>query len=256
MTCSAEPPGSCGGQPIQPEDRRTFDQLWQAGPTEPSIGSSGWWRVSPSAFSFPEGVVAVGGDLDPATLLAAYRTGMFPMPLEGSSQMVWWSPDPRGILELERFLPSRSLRRSIRRYEITVDRAFREVVEGCADPSRPHGWITPEIADAYTRLHELGWAHSVEVWFEGQLAGGMYGVGIGSFFAGESMFYRVRDASKVAVAGMVGLLSECNEAVFDVQWVTPHLITLGAAEIDRDEYLRRISVAVNIPGPFGYGRLV
>ncbi len=216
--------------------------------------TNGWW-FPPSMFSFPEGVVAVGGDLAPTTLLAGYRAGMFPMPLEGSGHMVWWSPDPRGILEPKRFRVSRSLRRSIRRYRVTIDQAFGDVVQGCADPSRSHGWITPEIADAYTRLHELGWAHSIEVWHERQLAGGLYGVGIGSFFAGESKFYRVRDASKVAVAAAVELLAPCRGAVFDVQWVTPHLSSLGASEISRDEYLGRISRAVNRPGPFRYGRL-
>ena len=200
--------------------------------------------------SSTEGVVAIGGDLEPGTLLTAYRHGIFPMPVEGQRSMVWWSPDPRGLLPPERFVPSRSLRRSIRRYETTIDRSFREVVMGCADPARSHGWITPEMADAYTRLHELGWAHSVEVWHEGELVGGMYGVAIGAFFAGESMFHRARDASKVAVARMVDLLGPYEKAVFDVQWATPHLVSLGAVEITRDEYLRRISVAVESPGPF------
>lgn len=172
------------------------------------------------------------------------------MPVNDGGSMAWWSPDPRGILPTERFVPSRSLRRSIRRYETTVDQAFREVVEGCADPSRPNGWITPEIAGAYTRLHELGWAHSIEVWHEEELSGGLYGVGIGAFFAGESMFHRGRDASKVAVARMVELLRPFEEAVFDVQWATPHLVSLGVEEIDRTEYLRRVSIAVDLPGPF------
>lgn len=209
----------------------------------------GWWLptlIRPS----PEGVVALGGDLEPKILLAAYRAGMFPMPVDWSGSLVWWSPDPRGILPLERFAPSRSLRRSIRRYETTADQSFREVVEGCADPSRPHGWITPQIADAYTRLHELGWAHSIEVWQDGELAGGMYGVGIGAFFAGESMFHRTGDASKVAVARMVELLLPYEHAVFDVQWATPHLVSLGAVEINREDYLCRISLAVEQAGPF------
>lgn len=215
--------------------------------------SGGWW-IPPSGALFHHDVVAVGGDLEPGTLLAAYRAGMFPMPLEGCSAMAWWSPDPRGVLPPARFVPSRSLRRSIRRYETTTDQAFREVVAGCADPSRPHGWITSEIADAYTRLHELGWAHSIEVWHEGELVGGMYGVGIGALFAGESKFYRARDASKVAVARMVDLLRPYEGAVFDVQWATPHLMSLGAVEIDREEYLRSVAGAVERPGPFDRGQ--
>ena len=198
----------------------------------------------------PDGVAAVGGDLRPETLLAAYRAGAFPMPVDERSPMVWWSPDPRGVIPPDRFAPSRSLRRSIRRYRTTVDRCFREVVEGCADPSRPHGWITPEIAAAYTRLHELGGAHSIEVWDEdGRLAGGLYGVAIGAFFAGESMFHRARDASKAAVARVVDLLLPCENAVFDVQWATPHLVSLGAVEIARKEYLEMLSSAAESPGP-------
>lgn len=198
----------------------------------------------------PDGVAAVGGDLRPETLLAAYRAGAFPMPVDERSPMVWWSPDPRGVIPPDRFAPSRSLRRSIRRYRTTVDRCFREVVEGCADPSRPHGWITPEIAAAYIRLHELGGAHSIEVWDEdGRLAGGLYGVAIGAFFAGESMFHRARDASKAAVARVVDLLLPCENAVFDVQWATPHLVSLGAVEIARKEYLEMLSSAAESPGP-------
>ena len=198
----------------------------------------------------PDGVAAVGGDLRPETLLAAYRAGAFPMPVDEQSPMVWWSPDPRGVIPPDRFAPSRSLRRSIRRYRTTVDRCFREVVEGCADPSRPHGWITPEIAAAYTRLHELGGAHSIEVWDEeGRLAGGLYGVAIGAFFAGESMFHRARDASKAAVARVVDLLLPCENAVFDVQWATPHLVSLGAVEIARKEYLEMLSSAAESAGP-------
>ena len=192
----------------------------------------------------------MGGDLRPETLLAAYRAGIFPMPAEGRWSMAWWSPDPRAVLPPERFAPSRSLRRSMRRYETTIDESFHEVVEGCADPARPHGWITAEIADAYARLHELGWAHSIEVWYEGELVGGMYGVSIGALFAGESMFYRGRDASKVAVARMVELLEPYDEAIFDVQWTTPHLESLGAVEIPRDEYLSRVGRAVESSGPW------
>lgn len=197
--------------------------------------------------------MAVGGDLRPATLLAAYRAGMFPMPVAEYHRMVWWSPDPRAVLPTERFSPSRSLRRSIRRYGTSIDRSFREVVKGCADPTRPHGWITPAIANAYTRLHERGWAHSVEVWDGGELVGGLYGVSIGALFAGESMFHRARDASKVALARLVDLLAPYSEAVLDVQWATPHLVSLGAVEIARHDYLRRVRFAVEATGPFPPG---
>ena len=192
-------------------------------------------------------------ELDPITLLEAYRAGIFPMPVAGRRSIGWWSPDPRAVLPPERFYLSRSLRRSIRKYETTVDQSFRAVVDGCADPSRPNGWITTEIADAYTRLHELGWAHSIEVWYQGDLVGGMYGVSIGSLFAGESKFHRRRDASKVAVARMVELLTPYDTALFDVQWATPHLLSLGVVEISREEYLRRLEVAVRSAGPFQTG---
>ena len=220
----------------------------------PDVDPSVRRRFPSAAAPSPEGVVAVGGDLHTDTLLAAYRAGAFPMPVDERSPMVWWSPDPRAVIPPRRFRPSRSLRRSIRRYRTTSNRSFREVVEGCADPARPHGWITPEIADAYVRLHEMGSAHSVEVWDEeGRLAGGLYGVSIGAFFAGESMFHRARDASKVAVARIVELLEPCEKAVFDVQWATPHLVSLGAVEIERSEYLRLVEAAVESPGPFGEG---
>ncbi|MDE0169321.1 MAG: leucyl/phenylalanyl-tRNA--protein transferase [bacterium] len=219
-------------------------------PSSRSTAGLGDRWVSDAPILHGLGPVALGGDLEPETLLAAYRAGLFPMPVEGGRLMAWWSPDPRAVLPPERFAPSRSLRRSIRRYETTIDSCFRDVVEGCADPARPHGWITAEIADAYTRLHELGWAHSIEVWYEGELVGGMYGVSIGAFFAGESKFHRARDASKVAVARMVELLEPYEEAVFDVQWITPHLASLGAVEIRQAEYLRRVRTAVESPGPW------
>ena len=251
------PPG--GDTQSGGESRERMSGTGRSGRSGPAASSrrgarppEGWW-IPANSSAWPDGVVAVGGDLEPETLLAAYRAGAFPMPLKEIGSMVWWSPDPRGVLHLERFAPSRSLRRSIRRYETTIDESFREVVEGCADPARPHGWITPEIAQAYNRLHELGWAHSIEVWYEGELAGGMYGVGIGALFAGESMFHRSRDASKVAVARMVELLRPYQAGVFDVQWATPHLVSLGSGEIDREEYLRRVSIATEQPGPFDPG---
>lgn len=182
-------------------------------------------------------IVAVGGDLDPATLLAAYRNGMFPMPHQG--RLAWWSPDPRGILEPEHLRVSRSLRRSRRRFEIRQDTAFATVVAACADPRRPGGWITQEIAAAYVRLHELGHAHSVEAWdAAGRLAGGLYGVRIGRLFAAESKFHRATDASKAALVALAESLPE--GALIDVQWLTPHLASLGATEMPREEYLGRL----------------
>ena len=168
---------------------------------------------APSRWSFPpvdtasdHGVVGLGADLEPGTILAAYRHGIFPMPLGDDGQLAWWSPDPRGILPLDGLRVSRSLRRSCRRYRCTVDTAFDRVIEACADPSRPHGWISPAIRQAYVRLHELGWVHSVEAWDGEELVGGLYGVGIGGLFAGESMFHRAPDASKVACVHLVDLL--------------------------------------------------
>lgn len=207
----------------------------------------------------PQGPVAVGGDLEADTLLDAYRHGMFPMPV-GRGLMGWWSPDPRGILPLDDLHISRSLRRSMRRFDVRVDTAFGDVIRACADHRRPHGWITRPIQDAYCRLHELGVAHSVEAWSreDGELAGGLYGVAIGGFFAGESMFHRATDASKVALAGLVETLcapeggtgqAAAAGRLLDVQWATPHLRSLGVVEIARDDYLIRVRRAVELPGP-------
>ena len=197
------------------------------------------WRFPPVSAASPEGVVGIGADLAPGTLLLAYRSGIFPMPAGDSGDLVWWSPDPRAILRLDRFSPSRSLQKSIRRYETTVNRAFREVVVACADPGRPDGWITSEFVDAYVALHKLGWAHSIETWHRGELVGGLYGVSIGGLFAGESMFHHMRDASKVALARLVEMMRERDNALLDVQWLTPHLESLGAVEISRSDYVRR-----------------
>ena len=189
-----------------------------------------------------------GADLAPGTLLAAYRAGLFPMPLRGVAAMAWWSPDPRGVLPLDGFHVSRSLRRSLRRYEIRVDTAFDAVVAACAAPARPHGWITREIRRAYQALHALGWAHSVEAWDADGLAGGLYGVQIGGLFAAESKFHVRTDASKAALAGLVARLREAGGArLLDVQWRTEHLATLGVVEVPRREYLRRLEAALRLP---------
>jgi len=195
-------------------------------------------------------LVAVGADLAPGTLLAAYRNGLFPMP-EGRS-IGWWSPAFRGVLRLDELHVSRSLRRAARDFEIRVDTAFDEVVAACADPRRPHGWIDGRIARAYGELHRLGWAHSVEAWRDGRLAGGLYGVAIGGLFAGESMFHRVTDASKVALLGLVeGLRSDPDGAagrrLVDVQWATRHLCGLGVREIPRAGYLAALEDLLAVP---------
>ena len=166
------------------------------------------------------------------------------MPVE--ELLVWWSPDPRAILPPADVHVSRTLRRTRRRFEIRTDTAFGAVVDGCADPARPAGWITPEIRAAYVALHELGWAHSVEAWdAEGRLAGGLYGVAVGGLFAAESMFHRATDASKAAVVALAEMLAPAG--LIDVQWLTPHLASLGAVEIPRAEYLRRLAAAVTAP---------
>jgi leucyl/phenylalanyl-tRNA--protein transferase len=185
-------------------------------------------------------------------VLAAYRCGLFPMPIrEGRREVLaWWSPEPRGILPLDGLRVSRSLRRSCGRYEVRVDTDFEAVIDGCGDPSRQGRWITPEIRAAYLELHHLGWVHSVEAWSpDGTLAGGLYGVAVGGLFAGESMFSRRTDASKVALVGLVELLTAGGAELLDVQWVTPHLATLGAVEVDRRAYLVAVAEAVTRPLP-------
>ena len=189
------------------------------------------------------GLVGVGADLEPGTLLAAYRHGLFPMPMR-PRLVGWWSPDPRGILPLDALRVSRSLRKSVARFEVREDTSFEAVMRACADPRRPHGWINEDFVAAYRRLHELGWAHSVETWQDGELVGGLYGVRIGRFFAGESMFHRVTDASKVALVALVDELRATGATLLDVQWNTEHLASLGATAIPRDEYLARLADAI------------
>lgn len=210
------------------------------------------WAL-PAPRAGDEELVAVGGDLAPGTLLSAYRSGLFPLPSDlGPGIPSWWSPDPRAVLPLGGLRVSRSLRRSARRYEIRVNTAFAEVVAGCADPSRPHGWIDGDFVAAYAELHRLGWAHSVETWRDGELAGGLYGIAIGGLFAGESMFHRGRDASKVALLALVRLLDDgVPGRLLDVQWQTDHLASLGTVEIPRKDYLARLRVALGVEPPVG-----
>ena len=195
------------------------------------------------------GLVAVGGDLRPQTLLRAYRGGIFPWYGEGEP-ILWWSPDPRAIFELDRFYISSRLERTIRsgKFRLTINQAFRDVMLGCAD--REQTWITRDMLDAYTRLHELGHAHSIEAWLGDELAGGVYGVALGGFFAGESMFHRVRDASKVALAYLLEYLRIRGFLLFDTQVLTEHTARLGAIEIPRGEYLRRLQKALEVPATF------
>lgn len=212
---------------------------------------------SPSRFTFPppdtwgdDDLVGTGADLASGTILAAYRQGLFPMPLE-DGVLGWWSPTERAILPFSRFRISRSLSRSCRRFTVSVDADATGVVEGCADPTRPHGWITPDMKEAYVQLHRLGWMHTFEVWdADGELVGGLYGLGMGGLFCGESMFHRVSDASKVALVHLISLLSERGGVMLDVQWLTPHLESLGAEIIGRREYLARLPGALAGPDPF------
>ena len=206
-------------------------------------------ELLPTAWAMPDpkraneaGLVAIGADLEPSTVIEAYRNGMFPMPIE--DEIGWWSPNPRAILPLDALHISRSLRRSLKRYHTTIDQEFESVIDHCGDSSRDHGWISPEIRHAYVNLHRLGWAHSFEVWDDaGDLAGGLYGVAVGSLFAGESMFHLQSDASKVAMVAAVEHLLDGGCEVFDVQWLTGHLKFMGAVEIPRNLYLRLAAAA-------------
>jgi leucyl/phenylalanyl-tRNA--protein transferase len=205
------------------------------------------WRFPPADTADEEGIVGIGADLEPGTLLAAYRSGLFPMPVRAGRREVlaWWSPDPRGVLPLDGLTVSRSLRRSCRRYTVTFDTDFESVIDACADPSRAGAWITAAMRDAYVALHRLDCATSVETWApDGSLVGGLYGVAIGRFFAGESMFSRATDASKVALVALVARLRSQGARLLDVQWTTPHLRSLGAVDVPRRDYLDLLADAV------------
>lgn len=197
-----------------------------------------------------DGLVAIGGDLSVARLKLAYGSGVFPWTVD---PITWWSPDPRGIFELENFHVSRSLRYELKRGRMTVtfDTAFEAVIRGCAKAPRDGDstWITEEFIRAYIRLHEAGHAHSVEAWMDGELVGGLYGVAVGGLFAGESMFHRASNASKVCVARLVERLNASGFKVFDTQMVTDATVSLGAIEIRRPEYLERLKAAMGIDPP-------
>jgi leucyl/phenylalanyl-tRNA---protein transferase len=210
------------------------------------------WRFPHPSRADAEGLLAVGGDLGPGTLVHAYTNGIFPWTTD---PVTWWSPDPRAILPLDAVHVSRSLRRLLERapgssgFEVSFDRDFRAVMEGCAAPApgREETWISPKFITAYCRLHEMGFAHSVEVWAGDRLAGGLYGVSIGGLFAGESMFSRLADASKVALVRIAERLRAGGWQLFDVQLMTAHLRSMGAVEIPRGEYLSRLAAALEAP---------
>ncbi|WP_460794314.1 leucyl/phenylalanyl-tRNA--protein transferase [Nocardioides pacificus] len=228
-------------------------------PVEPS--PTPWDFGDPARFDergelAEDDLVAIGADLAPGTILAAYRRGLFPMPSgEQGDPPYWFCPVSRGVLPLDGLVVSRSLRRAVRDYEIRVDTAFAEVVDACGDPRRPGGWIDGDIRAAYVGLHRLGWAHSVEAWRDGVLVGGLYGLAIGGLFAGESMFHRARDASKVALVGLVEMLHDehVGDRLLDVQWSTPHLASLGVVEMARRDYLQRLDRALAVPLPESFG---
>jgi leucyl/phenylalanyl-tRNA--protein transferase len=215
-------------------------------PAEPP--PSIWEFPPPTRFHRDDDLVATGADLEPGTLLAAYRRGVFPMPVGGpGAPMAWFSPVRRGVLRPRDLHVSRTLAKSARRFEVRVDTACAEVIDACADPRRPSGWIDEPIREAYLRLHALGWVHSVETWREGRLVGGLYGVAIGGLFAGESMFHHESDASKVALMGLVRLLDDGLDRLIDTQWQTAHLASLGVTEVSRRRYLRLLPELLAIP---------
>jgi leucyl/phenylalanyl-tRNA--protein transferase len=214
--------------------------------------------VAESPFGPPElwrhdDLVAVSREFDVGLVLEAYRSGLFPMPARGSL-MGWWSPLDRAVLPLDNLRVTRSLRKMAHRYEIRVDTDFEGVLAGCGDARRPDGWIDDSVRRVYRQLHHAGHVHSIEAWTDaGELAGGLYGVSIGGLFAGESMFHRPdigRDASKVALVGLVDLLREAGGArLLDVQWATPHLQSLGVVEVPRPHYLRLLAAALPLDPP-------
>ncbi len=215
-------------------------------------------RFPPVELATPEGLLAIGGDLRPERLLAAYRRGIFPWYSAGQP-ILWWSPDPRAVLFPERLRVTRSLGKTLRRgvFRVTLDAAFRRVMEACAAPRGPGQgagtWITPEMIAAYCRLHALGYAHSVETWQGDRLVGGLYGVALGRAFFGESMFSRATDASKVALACLARQLATWGFHFIDCQLPTAHLASLGAEEVGRADFLSILEKALagpDHPGPW------
>ena len=219
----------------------------------------GAWTVSAELTEQTE-IALLGGRVDPASLLRGYSHGMFPMDVpvgdddgeQSDSILAWLSPDPRGVLLAPGMSPSRSLKRSMARFEFSVDESFESVLAGCADPERPSGWITDDYRDTYRALHDLGFAHSVEVWQDGELVGGLLGVELGGLFCADSKFRRVTDASKAAVAHLSRLLFDTGEQrLVDVQWLTEHLASLGCEELARADYLAALPGLLVLPPVLG-----
>jgi leucyl/phenylalanyl-tRNA--protein transferase len=202
------------------------------------------------ALRSPNGLLCAGGDLSPERIVDAYRHGIFPWYSEGDP-ILWWSPDPRMVLFPEELKVSRSLRKTLARgtYESRVDTSFRQVMEACAAPRDGQGgtWIVPEMVEAYARLHEMGFAHSVESWRDGELVGGLYGLALGDAFFGESMFARAPDASKAALVKLVERLRGRGVRVIDCQQATPHLASLGAREIPRERFAQLLRESIQYP---------
>jgi leucyl/phenylalanyl-tRNA---protein transferase len=232
-----------------PVDAASGDLLAETGLSVPRY-------FPPPTATTPDGLLCVGGRLTPDWLLDAYAHGIFPWPIWEHEPMVWWSPDPRAIIPLDGFHMSQRLARTIRsgKFQVTSDRDFEGVIRGCATaPGRGAGntWLTTAMIVAYCQMHELGHAHSVEVWHEGTLAGGTYGIAVGGIFAAESMFHRVRDASTVAVAHLVAHLRVRGYQMLDIQQWTPHTGRLGAVSIPRLDYLRGLATVTGMPVTFG-----
>jgi leucyl/phenylalanyl-tRNA---protein transferase len=231
-----------------PADTESYGSLDEVGLSAPRY-------FPPPTVTSPDGLVCVGGRLSPDWLLDAYRHGMFPWPVWDDEPMAWWSLDPRAIFEFECVRISRRLARTLgsEKFTVTCDRDFSGVIHGCATAGdRQDGtWLTAAMIDAYCDLHRLGHAHSIEVWLENELAGGTYGVSVGGLFAAESMFYRVRDASKVAVIHLLAHLKARGYGLCDIQQWTPHTGRLGAIMIPRRDYLRRLAEVVDQPVTFG-----
>lgn len=203
------------------------------------------------ALTEPNGLLAAGADLSPARLIQAYRRGIFPW-FSAAQPILWWTPDPRMVLMPAELKISRSLARRLKKpdYEVRFDSAFRQVMEACANTPRPGQagtWITPDIIHAYCRLHEMGYAHSAETWMADELVGGIYGIGLGRMFYGESMFHHVRDGSKIAFVHLVRRLQQQDYGMLDCQMQTAHLASLGAREIPRKEFSQRLSELVDYP---------
>ncbi|MDX1509730.1 MAG: leucyl/phenylalanyl-tRNA--protein transferase [Nitriliruptorales bacterium] len=234
------------GQPTQPESQGATSDGTRTRPPQPLPPSS--WAFPSADQADEDGIVGIGADLDPRTLVTAYQRGIFPWP-HGWPSLPWFSPDPRAVIRPETLHVSRSLQRTLRRsgWHTTCDAAFRHVIAGCASARHDGTWITPAMVDAYTRLHELGWAHSIEVWDDEQLVGGLYGVQVGAVFTGESMFSRSRDASKVAMCDLLDRFAEAGGHVLDAQLMTEHLASMGAVPVPRQQWLAELAELVHRP---------